>query len=229
MRCVFLLFGGFPAKFCGGPAPYLSSHHKYSHLVEVLARLEANDFFCGHLGYSRTVSRLMAERDIYLLYAIRDPRDVLLSQLAFALEHSQHFLHKHLTALDNTYERQKLILMGSLSDGTILQKSMAQQYTDMNRWAASNKTLIVKYEDLVGENGNGSYQRQISTVFQIASFLGLPNNEENIRQVCGLLYDANGIGFRNGKAGEWSNYLPNEILDLFNVEMSDAMKLWGYY
>jgi len=228
MRCVFLLLGGLPARFCEGPAPYLSSHHKYSHLVDMLAKLEIDDYFCGHIDYSRTVSRLLNERNIFLLHAVRDPRDVLLSQLAFALKHRRHFLHKYLKTLDNSYERQKLILKGSLPDGTSLQRPLAEKYMEINKWSTSNKILFIKYEELVGEKGNGNDQSQFATIWQIISFLGLPISKENAREICRLVYDSDGLGFRNGKVGDWPKHLSSDFLELFNSEMSGVMEYWGY-
>ena len=130
MRCVFLLHGSRGGKQCGGPAPYLSSSHQYKHLMDILMRLEEKDFFCGHLPFSDTISKILDDCDIRIIQSLRDPRDVLASQLAFALNNPEHFLHQTLQKLDSDTEQQRLILQGSLA-GKSLHRSLSTQYREM--------------------------------------------------------------------------------------------------
>ena len=228
MRCVFLLFGEQGGKSCYGPAPYLTSSHHYRHLIDVLTRLESKDFFYGHLAFSRTVSRILTASNIYILHSLRDPRDVLLSQLAFALKHPQHFMHHHLKELHDPYEQQRLILQGYLPNGKVLQKSMADQYKDLEKWMSSSQMLLIRYEDLVGERGYGDPERQLSSVKKISCFLDLSMSHAQIKNISESLYDVNTPGFRNGKIGTWSSVLSHDFLDLFNSEMRSTMERWSY-
>ena len=227
MRCVFLLFGDRGGKSCGGPAPYLSSSHQYKHLIDILLRLDSDDFFCGHIPFSETILRLLSQSDVCIIQALRDPRDVLVSQLSFALEHSQHFLHHTLKDINNPTEQQRLVLQGSI-DGRLLQKSLVDQYREIDRWMSSGKILVVRYEDLVGEQGDGDLARQKETVEQIACFLGISISRSRVNNICELLYDPNTPGFGMGKIGRWVDVLTPEFLDLFNSDMIITMKRWGY-
>ena len=190
-------------------------------------RLEEKDFFCGHLPFSDTISKILDDCDIRIIQSLRDPRDVLASQLAFALNNPEHFLHQTLQKLDSDTEQQRLILQGSLA-GESLHRSLSTQYREMERWKSSRKILFIKYEDLVGKHGNGNCLCQRKTVEEIANFLEISISRSEINAISERLYEPNTPGFWVGKIGRWTEVLTPDFMELFNSEMCSTMKIWGY-
>ena len=136
-------------------------------------------------------------------------------------------MHRTLKDIHNPTEQQRLLLQGSI-DGRSLQKTLVDQYREIDRWMSSGKILVVRYEDLVGEQGDGYLARQTETVEKIACFLGISISRSRVDNICELLYDTNTPGFGIGKIGRWVDVLTPEFLDLFNSEMIITMKRWGY-
>ena len=124
-------------------------------------------------------------------------------------------------------EQQRLLLQGFV-DGRFIQKSLVNQYNEIEKWKSTGKILVVRYEDLIGEKGNGDFARQIEAVEQIACFLNVSTSRFKIANICEFLCDSKAIGFEVGNIGRWADVLTPEFLELFNSEMSITMKKWGY-
>lgn len=62
-------------------------------------RLAPNQYIKSHVGYTTAIVRLSERHEIVPVIVIRDPRDVIVSQVHYALNAPKHFLHRAFTAL----------------------------------------------------------------------------------------------------------------------------------
>ena len=87
--------------------------------------------------------------------------------------------------------------------------------------------LVCRFEDLVGEQGGGSAEKQRAVLRDLAVFLGYPLSEKEIDLVAKQLYGGTWT-FRKGKIGLWKDYFSEKSKRLFKQLMGRAVIDWGY-
>jgi hypothetical protein len=108
------------------------------------------------------------------------------------------------------------------------------------KYIQNSDALIVRYENLVGEKGNGTRAKQCEELKKIAKFLNLENiNFENIannlygnqvepNHFSGKKFKDNSNTFRSGKCGSWKNVFNQEHKQAFKKKFGSALISLGY-
>lgn len=136
-----------------------------------LNRVPGDAVFGAHCLYSEPFSRLLADSDVLVVCVLRDPRSIAVSHLDYLKRTPHHFFHRYYMALADDDERLKVsILGGRLGPYTL--RSLAARYREYLDWKQSGIALMVRFEDLVGEEGGGSTERQQAAIGAGLQFLG---------------------------------------------------------
>lgn len=173
----------------------------------------------------------LQERGIKTVSIIRDPRDQLISLI--------YFEHK-----TGNYREEQLI--GFPDKNTPLKMQDASYVLNLillyDLWPykghhnliynqqpipylKGSLFLAVKFEDLVGEKGGGSKERQTKALLELADFLNIENPD--IEYVSENLF-GNTWSFRNGKIGTWRNYFYPKHKQEFKKRYEYIMQNLGY-
>lgn len=168
-------------------------------------------YLSGHLMWTETTAELVRSAGLKNLLIVRDPRDVLVSFVHFVTR-PEHVLSKDFLSLAPD---QRLILAvegghGPHSGAPIV--GLRQAFAAILDWRRDPDVLLVRFEALIGERGDGSGAAQRSAVREICQFLDLSADDSLIDHVCQHAFDTNAATFRRGKIGAWEDELnPSQI------------------
>lgn len=178
---------------------------------EWLNAIPPGHYLSGHLPWTETTARLVQAAGLKNLMIVRDPRDVLVSFLHFVTR-PQHVLSPDFLSISPD---QRLILAveggtGPRSRAPIV--GLRQAFQSILAWRSEPEVLIVRFEALIGERGDGSSAAQRAAVRNIARFLTLQADDGLIDYVCQHAFDTGAATFRRGKIGAWKDELsPSQI------------------
>jgi sulfotransferase 6B1 len=192
------------------------------------AGIRPGEYAAGHVPYDGRIANLLEECGVRIVQVIRDPRDVVLSQVFHALKRKRHFLHRALVASSDDRERLRLVINGRRRrDGAPEVRGIGDRLDRIAGWLSGPHTLVVRFEDLVGERGGGSAVAQTVAIRRIAVHVGVELSEADVERVG---RDAFGIGntYRRGRIGSWREAFDKELVELFKENAGRQLVELGY-
>lgn len=164
---------------------------------------------------------------------IRDPRDILVSQVNHIIKRGrmklpvwwevpEDFVEKF---MELTFSEQ---LNAVIEFPTAYHGIESFLHRTMIWMRQPNPTvLVVRFEDLVGPKGGGDSELQKKTLQEIARHLGYELSPESINDVADNLFGDTET-FREGKIGSWQDNFCNNNKRLFKKIMGDYLIELGY-
>jgi ADP-ribose pyrophosphatase YjhB (NUDIX family) len=165
--------------------------------------LEDGQFLSRHQAYDRRVlDELPAARFMVL---VRDPRDIVVSHVHYALSGNGGVLAQPARRLArDAREHQALVYFGMV----------ARDLRQFEGWLDEPRCLVLRFEDIVGPQFGGSVERQSDTAARLAEWLQI----DPVRARAALDTDTGTSTFRSGLIGGWraelDPALAGEITDL---------------
>lgn len=193
-------------------------------LQRAVETVRKGQFFSAHMYWSEGFEELMASNDVHQIFIARDPRDILLSRMHYAMGLKRHRLHAFLTErLSSDEERLRVLVDGRDADPFI--RPFRATLDGFLPWMSRDAVLAVRFEDLVGERGGGSAQAKREALHRIARFCGL-----DVQRVDDLANrgTAPTPTMRKGKIGTWKDEMPSDIVKLVEDKLGDAISAFGY-
>jgi hypothetical protein len=190
-------------------------------------RLAPNNYIKAHVGYTTGIVRLTEKHGIVPLIIIRDPRDVIVSQIHYVLNTPKHFLHRTFAELGDRERCFDAAIDGGLFGGTFLENIRARCLS-LDVWLQSPRSIVVRYEDLVGSQGGGSEEAQRETVAKLFRNAGIIKSDEEVRSIAAELYGPGKRTFRKGRIGEGGTELTPAQLARIDDMLGDLYARWGY-
>ena len=96
-------------------------------------------------------------------------------------------------------------------------------------------SLLVRFENLVGEKGGGSLNSQLEELKKIATFLNIPLSQDALSVIAHELYGIQSLKntalaatFREGKIGAWRNTFKEEHKEKFKKRFNERLIALGY-
>jgi len=189
-----------------------------------LAKLRAGMFITAHVGYRENLLNTILRMDIVPVQVVRDPRAILASFVPYVLNDSNHFLHSMFHKMEED-SRYHAVLDGVASSRQKLQ-SLRSCCLALDPWIQSSRTVVVRFEDIVGSRGGGSDIVRDRTLNQLKEALDLPAGK--MAMVSEHLYGAGRHTFRKGQVNSWKEEIPSAILTRTDSELGDVLDSWGY-
>ena len=155
---------------------------------------------------------------------IRDPRDVILSQVHFISKRRHHPHHESFRQRETFKEKLALAITG---DDVLGIPSIGERLERYAGWL-SPPCSVVRFEDLVGPMGGGDRSAQERAVMDIYDHISVPTSDAFIMDVCDRLFSSDSPTFRRGVIGQWRDRFDDETSSLFQSTVGDAMEPYGY-
>ncbi|MEU4550793.1 hypothetical protein EV382_6121 [Micromonospora violae] len=162
-----------------------------------------------------------------LIYNYRDPRDALVSMVNFLEGRTREgygnfyefdIFHRILTSLPTWEEK----LDYAMRDTSFLGRDQFER----GLWLLRHPDVCkVSYEDLVGERGGGSRQRQIEAVDRLLHHVG---SNADAEEVAGKVYDQGSWSFFRGTTGTWRERFTKRNEARFTELFGDILEQYGY-
>jgi len=192
-----------------------------------LTRVKPGNYISGHCNYSERLDFILKKNNVKVIHIIRDPRDVLVSHAHFFAQKKDYFLYPILSNL-SFEERIRITLKGGYFEKYKLYiNSFRSALENLLLWKKSDNCLIVKFEDLIGEKGGGTKEKQFKTIKDILLFIERIDLINNIENVAIRLYGGTHT-FRKGKKGVWKEELSESIITEINSLIGDVILNLGY-
>lgn len=182
-------------------------------------------FFSAHLFWDPALLSYLTSTGIKSIFMVRDPRDILLSNLHYIKGLRRHFLHRLFTTeLQTDEERIRVLIQGR--SGVPFVRSLKDTLNLFLPWRASTGVLTIRFEDLVGSSGGGSDERKLLALRQVAEHCALSGDV--VKDIAGRsLQSRSTPTLRKGKIAGWRTELSDAQLELLETECGAAMRQLG--
>ncbi|MCK5926261.1 MAG: sulfotransferase domain-containing protein, partial [Methylococcales bacterium] len=147
-----------------------------SDLQDWLEIVPENNYIQGHIPENTVFNQLLQTLNYRHLIIIRDPRAVIASLVPFVNNAKNTLFKAHFLGDDflkmSLEERFDFILTGGYAEQAQLQvKSFKAVYQSFYQWRDHSNCLLLKFEDLIGEQGGGEQEAQYNAITKIAQHL----------------------------------------------------------
>jgi hypothetical protein len=146
-------------------------YSKKKTLINKISKLRNSQFIIAHIEWWDEIYDLLNRNEIKILLLLRDPRDIVISKFKYiTYKNKKHRLHNYYKNLGNDNSRLKTAIIGDPKVGA---SSIYEDFVSFIPWIKSDNCFVIKYEDLIGENGGGNKLKQLETIRNIYTFLNI--------------------------------------------------------
>jgi len=190
-----------------------------------LQKIEPGQFASAHMPWSAGFERLISEQKMKMILIVRDPRDVVLSHARFLAETESHPFY---SLYKNLSEEDRLLtsIRGAQWNGNNL-AGIAGRCESVLAWQKCSYVLTVRFEDLVGPQGGGSREAQLSALQQIADHVGIYISPLQLTRIADHSFGGTHT-FRKGAIGAWKSKFSQGQKALFEQSTGELLSKMGY-
>jgi hypothetical protein len=196
-----------------------------------LRKISTGAFATAHCFYYDGLAELLNEYKIKCITIIRDPRDVCVSDYHYIMKAEDHRLHRFYKKMGSDDERLMASIVGmssELLDGDPPSLDIGQHYVNYIGWAQYSNGLCIKFEDLIGDKGGGSNDKQKGVIKKIVSYLGIDIGDVELGNIRGSLFSTKATTFRKGQIGSWRDEFKKEHIMAFDKVAGNILDIFGY-
>lgn len=193
-----------------------------------LASVRDGQFMTGHLPAIPEVTDALREFDFATLLIIRDPRDVMVSLAHYLASDPSHHFHRRLAPVPFP-DRLSALITGFPADASSPGlPSIGDRLTLYQPWLANPGVCVVRFEDLVGPDGEGSRADQIAITRRVADWVRRPLTDEQARRIADRIWSPRSSTFRDGRSGGWRDVFTDDHRRTFDHQAGAVMEAFGY-
>ena len=124
---------------------------RYGGIIQILRNLLPKQLLFCHLEYDRAYIDAARAAGVKILFLIRDPRDVCVSEVNYVMRTPTHQRHHQYKRCRDFRERLLLSILGTPDHGS---NSIGDMLAQFSGWLESG-ALVIRYEELIGAKGGG--------------------------------------------------------------------------
>jgi hypothetical protein len=193
----------------------------------IFRSLKNGQYVLGHIPFSETVVKLLAEQNMKSLLILRDPRDVIVSFSNYVGGHEQHFLFKQYQPLSQSERLMKAIVgIEQSSPDQPMLLDVGERCRSLVGWMSQPFNYVTYFEKLVGPQGGGSKESQLMELQNIAHHLGL-RCDSSLEQIANQVFGGT-TTFRKGTIGSWHTNFSSEHKRAFKERAGQTLIDFGY-
>jgi hypothetical protein len=200
-------------------------------LRSALRSVRCGQYATGHFPHDPTLNDLLAELEFATVMVLRDPRDVAVSAVHYALDMHNHDLHRRFaTAYSSFDERLLAVIEGFEADAELGrgQEAIGVRLARYVPWLAEPAVCTVRYEQLIGPAGGGSGEAQRDAVRRVAQHVGRPLDDRAAQRVAARVWSPKSSTFRSGRSGGWRERFTDEHVAAFKRVAGAELIALGY-
>lgn len=202
---------------------------KPSLVSRTFSQIYDHQYIIGHMPFSKDGKEIIEKYIKKTITIIRDPRDMAISMINHSRTRPLHHAHRYLfKKLHNDSERLHAVVEGYNNDfGRLI--DLNSMYDSMLQWKNQSNNLTIKFEDLVGQKGGGTLEKQIKTIKSIIAHLNIPQkiSDDEILSIADTSFGASGT-FRKGKISGWKNIFLDKDKEFFKLKINQVLVENGY-
>ncbi|MGD6818501.1 sulfotransferase domain-containing protein [Metabacillus sp. 113a] len=194
----------------------------------------------GHLYYVKNTIDLLNNENIRRFFIYRDPRDVTVSMVYYALYMSETtFLHNYLKNTPGTVSDHIMTVINGIKNldvqtaetllhGHTEYPNINEFYNQFMDWSQDPNTFSVRYEELIDQRNRHHILHNMAGFLE-EDLKGLDLEKEKIAEM--MNHNINpkmSPTFREGKTGGWKNHFTEEHKRRFKEVAGDLLIRLGY-
>ncbi len=209
-------------------------------LKAALNKIRKGQFGSAHFFYNRDVEGVLKNLDFKIIFVIRDPRDIVVSQYKYISNLKRHPYHDFFLEQLKTPEAQLRACIEGIKGADVYRKNnglkfmsndfagIADKLRAYGGWLDSPIVQTVSFEKLRGLAGGGDDATRIEGFNSIAKHINREMPEERLIKLLGASKTTKSATFRKGTIGEWRKYFKEEHVELFKELGGDLLIEYGY-
>ncbi|HHB93163.1 MAG TPA: sulfotransferase [Thioploca sp.] len=171
----------------------------------------------GHIPFNSELNPIITRLNYRHLVIIRDPRAVVASLIPFILNAQSsgmgtHFLYDDFKSMSITQQLHFILEGGHASKANVEVTDFIDVYRSILAWRNDPNCLLIRFEDLIGEQGGGSVSKQKNVVKELATYLNI-DFDSKIAAKLNQIYNPSSRTFRIGKIGSWKDSMDAENIE----------------
>lgn len=166
----------------------------------MLDRLSGGQVLMAHLKHREDRVAAARRNRVKIVFMIRDPRDVIVSEVHYVISRRDHPLHAAFARRETMEARLRLAFLGAPDEDV---EPLTNRLDDYAGWFR-DADLIVRFEDLVG--ASGGVEGQNAVVEEMFQELGVELDARCREALVGRLISPASPTFRRGRAGGWREH-----------------------
>lgn len=190
----------------------------------ILQKTQKGQYITAHIGFSEDILSRALELDFKTIQMIRDPRAVAASYVPYVAKNINNPFHKEFSQKSKNEQYQ--IAFKGYQGKNISKQSLYTSCLALEPWINSKETLVIKFEDIVGEKGGGDDTIQKEVLTELASRIGAP--KDKIDYVVENIFGSGRHTFRKGKIDSWKDEIPKNIQKTMTEELEPILRKWNY-
>lgn len=193
-----------------------------------LSRLRYNQFATAHMPYSNAFGAVLENMNVRSALILRDPRDVVVSHARYITEEPTHFLYHRYKTMDKD-DRLMASIIGIRQNagGGPMLLDIRQRWRSVMPWRQQPYNYTTTFEKLVGPQGGGDAEIQMSEIRNIAEHFDIQKETAFFENVAANLYGGT-TTFRKGQIGKWREHFKQAHIDAFKKLAGDILVELGY-
>ena len=188
------------------------------HLERLLKRQRPGQIICGHIRFYAEAAALLADHDAVVVFVIRDPRDIVVSNAHYVWNYRKHPLHETALEYPVLRDRIRMFVDGREDAGVPAIADVLGRYSG---WLDESQA-IVRYEQMVNpESGPAATAKLFND-------LGMTVSPELVRSISGRLVSPVSVTFRKGESGGWREEMEEGLGTRLHESAGEYLDLYGY-
>ena len=197
----------------------------------ILTAVNRGQYLSAHLPWQSQILEGLSATGYQALFVIRDPRDIVVSELHYIKGLKRHYLHRFfVNALHTDHDRLHALLEGVRGSGEWVGSHInpaAERYRRFLGWMTCAPVHTLRFEELIGARGGGDIAAQCASLKALYQHIGLEVSEDGIFRVAKKLSHKNSFTLRKGVIGGWRTASPSWV-DAIDSELADVAAEFGY-
>ncbi|MFO0972714.1 MAG: hypothetical protein U1A27_04635 [Phycisphaerae bacterium] len=199
----------------------------------LFARLSPGESFkCSHVMFSAPMGELVARHGLRTILMLRDPRDVVVSQVHYTLREPGNPLHHYFANGLATFEERLSACItgtpGRIMGSAFQHVSIAQRFAAVRGWMAQPYNLTLRFRDLVGPAGGGSEAAQRDAARAVCDHLGVSVDQATVDAIAAQTFRTDSPTFRRGQIGAWRESFTPEHREIFKEVAGQTLIELGF-
>ncbi|MGI9084604.1 MAG: sulfotransferase domain-containing protein [Aeromicrobium sp.] len=191
-------------------------------------RCRPSHYLMGHVMHHPRVSDALASSDVTVVTMVRDPRAIAASAVRYFEESKLRQRDLGENRFDSREELAQWLIDGDGPFGARRSiPPLAERCRQYLGWLDDPTCLVVRFEDLIGEQGGSSREAQVREIERILRFSEVPA-DVTAEQVAARIYSGSSHTFSVGKVRSWESVLtPGQIAQIEDAA-ADVLERLGY-